>query len=323
MVAAARAVRFLRALLTSSSLISLFLRRLTMGVLRDQMIRELRLRRYAPATQKAYLEAVVGLTKHFRISPDQLSARQVQDYLLYLMMERKLHWNSVNAICSGLMFFYSQTLKRSDVARAMPLRRTPRQLPEILSGEELIALFAAADNLQHRALLMTTYGGGLRVSEVIKLRPNDIDSQRMMIRVVAGKRAKDRYTLLSVRLLAELRAYWRVYRPTAWLCPARHPEMHFNDDKARTVFNQAKAKVGIRKKGSIHLLRHCFGTHLLEAGVDLRTIQVLMGHASIATTALYLQVTRKILDATQSPLDLLDLSGLPKTQPEVPPCPPS
>jgi integrase/recombinase XerD len=321
MVAAARAVRFLRALLTSSSLISLFLRRLTMGVLRDQMIRELRLRRYAPATQKAYLEAVVGLTKHFRISPDQLSARQVQDYLLYLMMERKLHWNSVNAICSGLMFFYSQTLKRSDVARAMPLRRTPRQLPEILSGEELIALFAAADNLQHRALLMTTYGGGLRVSEVIKLRPNDIDSQRMMIRVVAGKRAKDRYTLLSVRLLEELRAYWRAYRPGTWLFPARRPETHFNDDKAREVFNQAKAKAGIRKAGSIHLLRHCFATHLLEAGVDLRTIQIVMGHSSIQSTVWYLHLTRKKVDATQNPLDLLDLSALAK--PEVPPCPPS
>ncbi len=292
-----------------------------MGVLRDQMIRELRLRRYAPATQKSYLEAVVGLTKYFRIAPDQLSARQVQDYLLYLMLERKLHWNTVNTICSGLTFFYSQTLQRPDVGLAMPLRRTPRQLPEILSAEELQALFAAADHLQHRALLMTTYGGGLRVSEVIKLRPRDIDSQRMMIRVVCGKRAKDRYTLLSIRLLEELRAYWRVYRPTTWLFPARRPEKHFNDDKARQVFNQAKAKAGIRKKGSIHLLRHCFATHLLEAGVDLRTIQILMGHSSIDTTVWYLHLTRKILDATQNPLDLLDLSGLGKL--EVPPCPPS
>ena len=293
-----------------------------MGVLRDQMIRELRLRRYARATQKAYLEAVVGLTKHFRISPDQLSARQVQDYLLYLMLERKLHWNTVNAICSGLTFFYTQTLKRPDVAMAMPLRRTPRQLPEILSGEELQALFAAADNRQHRALLMTTYGGGLRVSEVIKLRPRDIDSQRMMMRVVAGKRAKDRYTLLSVRLLEELRTYWRAYRPLTWLFPARRPEKPFNDDKAREIFNRAKAKAGIRKDGSIHLLRHCFATHLLEAGVDLRTIQILMGHASINSTVWYLHLTRKKLDATQNPLDLLDLSGLPNVR-EVPPCQPS
>jgi integrase/recombinase XerD len=236
-------------------------------------------------------------------------------------MERKLHWNTVNTICSGLTFFYTQTLKRPDVAAAMPLRRTPRQLPEILSGEELIALFAAVDDPQHRALLMTTYGGGLRVSEVVKLRPRDIDSQRMMIRVVAGKRGKDRYTLLSVRLLEELRAYWRAYRPQTWLFPGRRPEQPFNDDKAREAFNRAKAKAGIRKAGSIHLLRHCFATHLLEAGVDLRTIQILMGHSSIDSTVLYLHVTRKKLDATQNPLDLLNLSGLPK--PEVPPCPPS
>jgi integrase/recombinase XerD len=293
-----------------------------MGVLRDQMIRELRLRRYASATQKTYLEAVVGLTKHFRIAPDQLSAKQVQDYLLYLMMERKLHWNTVNTICSGLTFFYTQTLKRPDVAAAMPLRRTPRQLPEILSAEELQGLFAAADNQQHRALLMTTYGGGLRVSEVVKLRPRDIDSQRMMIRVVAGKRARDRYTLLSVRLLEELRAYWRAYRPVTWLFPSRNPERPFNDDKAREVFNRAKAKAGIRKAGSIHLLRHCFATHLLEAGVDLRTIQILMGHGSIDSTVWYLHVTRKKLDATQNPLDLLDLSGLHNFQ-EVLACQPS
>jgi integrase/recombinase XerD len=293
-----------------------------MGVLREQMIRELRLRRYAAATQKAYLAAVVGLTKHFGIAPDQLSARQVQDYLLYLMTERKLHWNTVNTICSGLTFFYSQTLKRPDVAMAMPLRRKPRQLPEILSGDELQALFAAAENLQDRTLLMTTYGGGLRVSEVVKLQPRDIDSQRMMIRVVAGKRAKDRYTLLSVRLLEELRAYWKAYRPLNWLFPGRNPQKPFSDDKARELFNHAKVKAGIDKQGSIHLLRHCFATHLLEAGVDLRTIQILMGHSSISSTVWYLHLTRKTLDATQNPLDLLDLSGLPNLS-EVPPCPPS
>jgi integrase/recombinase XerD len=293
-----------------------------MGVLRDQMIRELQLRRYAPATQKAYLEAVVGLTKHFRIAPDQLSARQVQDYLLYLMIERQLHWNTVNTICSGLTFFYSQTLKRPDVAAVMPLRRTPRQLPEILSGQELEALFATLEQPQHRALLMTTYGGGLRVSEVCKLRPHDIDSQRMMIRVVAGKRAKDRYTLLSARLLQELRTYWKIERPRTWLFPGRRPDKPFSDDKARDIFNRAKAKAGIRKAGSIYLLRHCFATHLLEAGVDLRTIQILMGHASIDSTILYLHVTRKQLDATQNPLDLLDLSGLSNFG-EVPPCQPS
>jgi integrase/recombinase XerD len=292
-----------------------------MGVLREQMLRELRLRRFAAATQKAYLEAVTGLAKHFHIAPDQLSPQQVQDYLLHLMIERQLHWNTVNTIASGITFFYSQTLKRKDVAAAMPLRRTPRQLPEVLSAAELQALFAATDNLQHRALLMTTYGGGLRVSEVIKLRAQDIDSQRMMIRVVCGKRAKDRYTLLSVRLLHELRAYWKAYRPQTWLFPGPKAGRHFSDDKARQVFNSAKAKAGIHKQGSIHLLRHCFATHLLEAGVDLRTIQILMGHSAISSTIWYLHLTRKQLGTTQNPLDLLDLSQL--ATPEVPPCPAS
>jgi integrase/recombinase XerD len=293
-----------------------------MGVLRDRMIRELQLRRFAPATQKAYLEAVVGLTKHFGIAPDQLTAHQVQDYLLYLMTERCLQWNTVNTIASGLTFFYSQTLHRPDVALALPSRRTPRRLPEILSAAELEALFAAAVNQQHRALLMTTYAGGFRVSEVVRLRPADIDSQRMMIRIVCGKRAKDRYTLLSPRLLDELRAYWKAYRPRTWLFPSRNPDRPFNDDKARAVFNQAKAQAGIRKGGSIHVLRHCFATHLLEAGVDLRTIQILMGHSSISSTVWYLHLTRKTLQGTRSPLDLLDLSQLPSFA-EVPPCQPS
>jgi len=144
----------------------------------------------------------------------------------------------------------------------------------------------------------------------------------MMIRVVCGKRAKDRYSLLSARLLEELRAYWKTYRPRTWLFPGRNPEQPFNDDKARTVFNQAKAKAGIRKRGSIHLLRHCFATHLLEAGVDLRTIQILMGHSSITTTVRYLHLTRKTLAGTPSPLDLLDLSRLPSFA-EGPSCPPS
>jgi integrase/recombinase XerD len=293
-----------------------------MGKLRDRMIRELQLRRYAAATQKAYLEAVVGLTKHFRVAPDQLSARQVQDYLLHLMQQRQLQWNSVNTICSGLKFFYAKTIARPDIAAAMPCRRNARRLPEILSTEELEALFAAVDNQQHRALLMTTYAGGLRVSEVVELVPANIDSKRMMMRIVNSKRSKDRYTLLSLRLLEELRAYWKVYHPRTWLFPRPHGDRPFSDDKARAVFNKAKAKAGINKGGSIHVLRHCFATHLLEAGVDLRTIQILMGHSSITTTVMYLHLTRKTLDRTRSPLDLLDLSQLPSF-PEVPPCQPS
>jgi integrase/recombinase XerD len=282
-----------------------------MGRLRDQMIRAMQLRRFAGATQKAYLEAVVGLTKHFMVSPDQLTATQIQDYILYLFSKRQLQWNTVNVITTGLKFFYSHVVQRPDIAPAIPPRRTPRPLPEILSAGELERLFAATSNPKHRMLLMTTYAGGLRVSEVIKLQACHLDSQRGLIRVVHGKRDKDRYTLLSPRLLEELRAYWKAFRPPLWLFPSRNPQQHLNDETARSVFQKAKAKAGIHKGGNIHMLRHSFASHLLEAGADLRTIQILLGHASILTTSRYLHVTRKTLDGTRSPLDLLDLSQLP------------
>jgi site-specific recombinase XerD len=240
-------------------------------------------------------------------APDRLTAAQVQDYLLYLMTERQLQWSSVNTIAAGLTFFYTQTLNRPDIALALPPRRTPRSLPEIYSAQELQRLFAAAEHPKHRALLMTTYGGGLRVSEVVRLQVSDIDSQRCMIRVARGKRRQDRYTLLSARLLVELRAYWRVAQPRPWLFPGRDASRPMSDETARAIFNLAKARAGIHKRGSIHVLRHCFATHLLEAHVDLRTIQLLMGHASITSTAYYLHLTRKTLDQTQNPLDLLDL----------------
>jgi site-specific recombinase XerD len=271
----------------------------------------MQLRRFAGTTQKAYLEAVVGLTKYYKVSPDQLSATQIQDYLLYLLTQRKLQWNSVNVITTGLKFFYGHVVQRPDIAPAIPTRRTPRPLPEILSAEELERLFAVTSNPKHRMLLMTTYGGGLRVSEAIKLQACHLDGQRGLIRVVHGKRDKDRYTLLSPRLLQELRAYWKAFRPPLWLFPSRDPQRHLNDETARSVFQKAKAKAGIHKGGNIHMLRHSFASHLLEAGTDLRTIQILMGHSSILTTSRYLHVTRKTLDATRSPLDLLNLSSLP------------
>jgi integrase/recombinase XerD len=252
-----------------------------------------------------------------------LSALQIQDYILYLLFERELKWNTVNVITTGIKFFYSHVLQRPDIAPAIPSRITPRPLPEILSAEELQRLFAVTTNLKHRTLLMTTYGGGLRVSEVIKLQACHIDGGRGLIRVVNSKRGKDRYTLLSPRLLTELRAYWKAQRPPLWLFPSRDPQRHLNDETARSVFQTAKAKAGIHKRGNIHMLRHSFATHLLEAGVDLRTIQILLGHSSILTTSRYLHVTRKTLNGTPGLLDLLDLSQLPSFAKEGSSCQPS
>jgi site-specific recombinase XerD len=270
------------------------------------MVREMRLRRFAALTQEAYLRAVAGLARHYGRSPDLITAEEVKDYLVHLSTVRRLRWSSVNVAAAGIRFFYVETLGRPEVRRAIPPRRTPKRLPEILSAQEIARLLAAAGNLKHRVLLATAYSAGLRLSEVVRLRVADIDSSRMMIRVEKGKGEKDRYTVLSRKLLGELRAYWKARRPATWLFPGIKPGHPLSRGAAQKIYVAAKRKAGITKRGGIHTLRHCFATHLLEAGVDLRTIQLLMGHGSIRTTIGYLQLTRKNLGTTPSPLDLAD-----------------
>jgi len=276
-----------------------------MSALRERMVREMQLRRFAPGTQEAYLRLVGELARFYHRSPDQIQHEEVKSYLLHLMTVRKLDWSTVNTASCAVRFFYSQVLGKPEVAWAIPPRKTPRRLPEVLSAEEVKRLFAAAECLKHRVLLMTTYAAGLRVSEVVALKVADIDSSRMMLRVRAGKGEKDRYTILSRRLLEELRAYWRVYGPADWLFPGATAGRPIERGTAGRVYRAAKEKAGIMKGGGIHTLRHCFATHLLEAGVDVRTIQLLMGHNSIRTTIHYVHLTAKKLAGTPSPLDLL------------------
>jgi site-specific recombinase XerD len=215
--------------------------------------------------------------------------------------------STCNVVVSGLRFFYIETLGRDSVYLDIPPRKKKEQLPEILSSKELENLFVSTVNPGHRTLLMTTYAAGLRVSEAVRLKVTDIDSGRMMIRIEQGKGRKDRYTILSQRLLTELRGYYRKYRPELWLFQGRNPKHYLCIGTAQKIYYRAKEKAGIKKGKGIHTLRHCFATHLLESGVDLRTIQALMGHNSIMTTMVYLQVTRKKLSRTQSPLDLLEI----------------
>ena len=276
-----------------------------MTPLRQKMINEMLLRRFSLKTQEAYVAAVMGLARHYKQSPEGITKQMIQDYLLYLMQKRKLSWSSCNVAVSGIRFFYIQTLGMDSMYLSIPPRKKDNKLPEILSMEELENLFAALTNQKHRTLLMTTYAAGLRVSEVVGLKLTDIDSERMMIRVQQGKGRKDRYTILSERLLKELRIYWKMYRPSLWLFSSRDTEQALSIGSAQRIYYHAKEQAGIQKGKGIHILRHCFATHLLEAGVDLRTIQMLMGHKSITTTIGYLQVTRKQLSSTQSPLDLL------------------
>ena len=278
-----------------------------MGELRTRMSNAMQLRRFSPRTQESYLAAVAGLAKHYRQPPDQLDAEKIQAYLLHLTVERGLSWSSCNVAVSGLRFFYQETLGWDGMKLPIPPRRKPSKLPEILSHQELERLFASASLPKYRILLMTTYAAGLRLSEVIGLRMTDLDSQRLMIRVEQGKGKKDRYTILSAKLLDELRVYWRMYRPTHYLFPSKDSQRPKHPGHVQKIYYQTAQRAGIQKRTSIHTLRHCFATHLLEAGVDLRTIQMLMGHSSITTTMRYLQVRRQHLDAHSSQFDLLRL----------------
>jgi site-specific recombinase XerD len=268
------------------------------------MIREMQLRNFSPMTQRGYLTSVSGLAKHYGRSPDTLSPEEIQDYVIYLLNVRSVAISSCQTILTGLRFFYTETLGQDKSSVPIPPVKSARRLPEILSANELERLFAVVSNVKHRVLLMTTYGGGLRVGEVTRLKVTDIHSDRMMIRVEQGKGRKDRYTLLSKRLLEELRRYWTIKRPKIWLFPGQS-DRPMSREMAWQIYVKAVKKAGIKRKGGIHTLRHCFATHLLEAGEDLRTIQLLMGHRSIRTTVRYLQVTSKSLQGTRSPLDLL------------------
>jgi len=281
-----------------------------MGELRERMQHDLVVRGMSPRTQEAYLAAVKGLAQHYRQRPDTLSLQQVEAYLRYLLEQRHLAPNSVRVAVFGLRFFYTVTLKRSAVA--LPLPKGGKKLPEVLSREEVARLLASTTTLRERALWMATYGGGLRVSEVVRLRVSDIDAERGMIRVEQGKGRKDRYTLLGLRLLAELRHYWQVYRPARpWLFPQRSKAAPLDPATAQKMYYAAKRRAGIIKGGGIHALRHAFATHLVEAGTDLAILQQLLGHDSITTTMRYVHVARTRVAAQGSPLDGLALDDTP------------
>ena len=282
-----------------------------MKPLRQQMIYQMQLERLAPRTQEAYVAAVAGLAKYYGCSPDQLSPEQLRTYLHHLLVERQQAWSSCNQVACGLRFFYTKTLGWQPLQLNLPPRTSRSQLPHVLSAGELQRLFNSAQNPKHRALLMTTYAAGLRVSEVVHLQVTDIESERGLIRVNQGKGRKDRYTLLSARLLAELRAYWKRERSKPWLFPGQNRDRPMPIASAQRIYYQAKRAAKLQRGKGIHTLRHSFATHLLESGVDPRTIQLLLGHRSLDTTARYLRVARTHLANVQSPFDLLRVETIP------------
>ena len=278
-----------------------------MSELRTRMIDDMTLRGMAAKTQDGYVRAVAGLAIDYHRSPDRITDREVQAYLLHLMRERELSWSSCNVAVHGLRFFYHKTLGWEKTTFHIPGPRKPSKLPEILSREEVARLLAHTSLPRHRVVLMIAYAAGLRVGEVVRLRVQDIDSDRMTIRVEQGKGAQDRYTLLSPRLLEELRSYWRLECPHPWLFPMRGAPRPMNYGTAERFYTAAKQRAGITKAGNIHALRHAFATHLLEAGTDLHTIQRLLGHHHISSTMRYLHLARQNVTDRTSPLDLLDL----------------
>jgi site-specific recombinase XerD len=272
------------------------------------MEQELVLRGLSERTRASYLASVRRLARYYNCRPDLLTADQVRAYVCHLIEQRRLAPNSVRLAVFGIRFFYEVTL---GCQLPLPLPKGRKPLPEVLSPSEVARLIDRALNLRDRALLMATYGGGLRVSEVVRLRVTDIDAGRQLMRIEGGKGGKDRYTLLGARLLSELRQYWRVYHPSPWLFPRPTANVPIGISSVQKRYTAAKARAGIKKRGGIHALRHSFATHLLEAGTDLPTLQRLLGHGSITTTMRYLHVTTRRMAAQGSPVDLLPLDRQP------------
>lgn len=284
----------------------------SMTPLRQKLIDEIQLRGFSPHTQDSYVRSITGVARFYHRSPEQINDQELKDYLLYLLRDKKLAVSSLSVAVSGLRFFFGNVLHRPTTAieQALPRMKKPVVRPKVYSVQELEQFFRPPKlNPKHRALFITTYAAGLRVSEVCRLRLGDLLSDRHQIHVVQGKGQKDRYTLLSPRLLEELRAYWRLYRPKDWLFPSNvYPDRPLTPDAVQRAFTTAVKAAGLPDRGGIHSLRHSFATHLLEAGVDPLTLQRLLGHSRLSTTTTYLHVRQERLEKVSGALDLIDFS---------------
>lgn len=286
-----------------------------MTALRQRLMEDMQVRNYSPRTVEAYVAAVAKLAKHFMRSPDQLSGEEVRAFQVHLLT-KNTSWSQFNQIVSGLRFFFGTTLGRPGMVEMLPYGKKPKTLPVVLSVEEVGQLLEAARPGRERILLTTAYACGLRISELLSLQVTDIDSARMVVNVRQGKGAKDRQVPLSARLLGELRTWWCGHRTRPWLFPGMTGASRarpMNVTSVQRMMKQVVVRAQLRKPASMHTLRHSYATHLLEAGVDVVTLQKLLGHSSLSTTARYLHLSRRQM------AKLPDLLALPKKEkPEVP-----
>jgi integrase/recombinase XerD len=281
-----------------------------MSPLRRRMIEDMTIRNLSPATQRSYIHAVWRFSQYFRRSPDRLGLEDVRAYQVHLA-SKGVAWASLNQVVCALRFFYGVTLGEDTIPERIVYAREPRKLPVVLSADEVVRFLEAVSSLKARVALTTACAAGLRVSEVVGLKIADVDSGRMVMRIEHGKGGKERYVMLSKPLLAILRSYWRLARPPVFLFPGRTPDKPIEPTVLHAACRSAVKAAGLDKRVSVHVLRHSFATHLLESGVDIRIIQVLLGHENLSTTARYTRVSTPVIANTASPLDRLSLEVTP------------
>jgi integrase/recombinase XerD len=277
-----------------------------MTSLRRRMTEDMQVRNLSSHTQATYVQQVSLFARHFNQSPELLGPEEIRSYQVYLTNEKKLSPGSILIAVAALRFLYKVTLQKDwSLEEVIPAPKKPEKLPVVLSPEEVLQFLGCVKNIKHRTILTTCYAAGLRISEAIRLKVTDIDSQRMVIRVEQGKGQKDRYVMLSGTLLQTLRQWWRVAKPEHWLFPSERVGDHISKDAVEQACQKAHRRCRISKPITPHCLRHAFAVHLLESGTDVRTIQLLLGHRSLATTARYLRIATTKVCSTKSPLDLL------------------
>jgi len=279
-----------------------------MGKIKELMIRDMELRGLTSRTKLDYLDCATRFVKYYMKPPDKLSLSDIKNYLYHLKDEKHVSGGAINKYISALRFLFKITLMKDWDTSQLPYFKKKRHLPVVLNKEEIPLLYNAPQNIKHKVIILTLYATGIRATELTHLKVSDIDSKRMVVRIEQGKGNKDRYTILSRKLLIKLREYWMSAKPRSeiWLFPG-YKESPITRSLIGKVILDARRKSGIKKKVTAHTLRHTFATHLLEAGVDVRRIQILLGHRSLRTTAMYLHVASTILNKTKSPLDYLDI----------------